>query len=281
MTEWHVPTDVLSQFGSAPASLDDAVAASVETHLIACTTCRVGLTELVPPDQHRIVQQSWAEVVDRIDLPRRAFVERLLNVVGVRSDLARVVASSRALQLAWAAATAVVAVAAVVLSHLGDAADPFLVIAPLAPLAAVAATFAPTADPAGEVGVAAPMHGGGLVVIRTVAVLAPTFLILALAATGLPNVDIRSAAWVLPGLALSVGALSLGTRWRLEFAAVGLAFVWLAALAGLTVIEGARTVADLAPFAPVGQLAAVVLATIAALVLSRRIHLYSTLEVAR
>ena len=68
--------------------------------------------------------------------------------------------------------------AAVAASRSVDDSRPFLALAPLVPLAGVAVSFGPAPDPAGEAGLATPMHGAGLVLRRPIAVLATSLIVL-------------------------------------------------------------------------------------------------------
>jgi len=274
-TAWHAPPVVLARFARDPAGLDDVTASSIEGHLVACSACRTQLAAAAPLD----IGASWDAIADRIDRPRRPLVERLLERLGVGGAFGRLVVATPALQLAGLATIAGLAFAAALLSRSADAGGPFLVLAPLVPLAAVAATFAPAADPAGETGVATPLHGAGLALRRAALVIGTTVVMLALAALSVPGVGLESAAWVLPALALALGSLALGTWWRVEACVAGLAVAWLVATASLWLVEARRLVlADTAVFNRSGQAAALVAVLVATAVLAARSDRYATLE---
>jgi len=252
--------------------------ASIEGHLVACSACRVGLAAATAPSY---IAASWDAVADRIDRPRPSLVETFLERMGVGGGLARLVVATPALQFAGLAAVAGLAVAAVILSRSADAGGPFLVLAPLLPLAAVAATFTPAANPGGEAAVATPLHGAGLALRRAAIVLATTVMVLGLAAVGLPGIGMESAAWVLPALALALGSLALGTWWRVEICAGGLAAAWLVVTFSWRLTDGRHfSVGDTAVFRTTGQSGALGLALLATVILAARSDRYATLEAA-
>lgn len=272
---WHAPANLLARFAAEPGLIDDVTAASLETHLVACSACRAHLAAAAPLD----AAASWEAVADRIDRPRASLAERLLERLGVGGGLARLVSATPALRLAGLAVIAGLAAAAVALAREADAGGPFLVLAPLVPLAVVAATFAPAADPAGEAGVATPLHGAGLALRRASVVLGMTFVLLGLASVGVPGLGLESAAWVLPALALALGSLALGTWWRVEHCVAGLASSWLATIASLRLVEGRQfALGESAVFTTSGQVTALAVALLATAILTTRSDRFATLE---
>ena len=275
---WHVPPALLAGFADDPGAVDDITAASIDAHLLACADCRRALTAAAPA----LAATSWAAVADRIDRPRSTVLERLLRRLGVGSGTIRLLAATPALQAAGLVAVAVVAVAAGVLSRTAGADGIFLVFAPLVPLAAVAASFASATDPAGEAGVGTPLHGAGLVLRRASAILAVNLGLLGAAALALPDLGPSAAAWVLPSLALALGALALGTWLRAEVAVATLAGGWLLTVWSLWWLAGHHVaVADSATFTASGQLAALAAVAAAVIVLVARRDRFATLEVFR
>jgi hypothetical protein len=266
-TTWHAPSRVLERFAADPAALDDVTAASVEAHLVACAECRQKVAAAVPA----LVDESWAAIVDVIDRPHPNLAERVLERLGLPSTTARLLGPTLPLRAAGLVATLVVAAGAATLSRTTGADGPFLVIAPLAPLATIAAAFAPVADPGGEAGAATPMYGARLAVRRAVAVLSVTFVALGAASLALPNLSSSAAAWVLPGLALTLTALALSTWIRLELAVWWLGTTWLGVVVLLRWGQGWGTAIDAVPlFDPIGQAAAAVVAAAAVSVLVSR-----------
>lgn len=273
--DWHAPPGLLTRFAADPSAIDDTTAASLEAHLVGCAVCRRAISGAADPAQ---ITASWNAVAERIDVPRQHLVLRLLCRIGIDSALARILAATPALQAAGLAAIVAVATAAAAASRTAGALGPFLLVAPLAPLAAVAAAFASSADPAGEAGVATPLHGVGLVVRRAAVVLGVTFATLGVAALALPDLGPRAAAWVLPGLALAVGAVALGTWVRIEAAVSILAAVWMIAVWTVWVVGHRGPVVDTATFTVAGQVASLAVAAVAAVVVAVRRDRFATLE---
>ena len=274
---WHVPTALLARFADDSGAVDDITAASIDAHLLACAECRQALTAAAAP---ALATTSWAAIADRIDRPRSTVLERFLQRLGMGSGTTRLLAATPALQAAGLAVVAAVAVTAGVLSRTAGADGIFLVLAPLVPLAAVAASFASAADPAGEAGVGTPLHGAGLVLRRTSAILAVNLGLLGAGALVLPDLGPSAAAWVLPSLALALGALALGTWLRAEVAVAALASGWLLTVWSLWWSAGHDVaVADSATFAASGQMAALAAVAAAVVVLVARRDRFATLEV--
>jgi len=276
--DWHAPPRLLTRFAADPNAIDSTTAASLEAHLVGCAECRRALSAAADPSA---VAASWDAIAERIDLPHEHLVLRLLGRVGIDSALVRIVAATPALQAAGLVAIVAVAAAAAVASRTAGAAGPFLLVAPLAPLAAVAAAFAPSADPAGEAGVATPLHGVGLVVRRAVAVLGVTFVTLGVAALALPDLGPRAVAWVLPGLALAVGSVALGTWVRIEAAVSILVAGWMFVVWTVWIAGERGPVVETATFAAAGQLASLAVVAGAAVLVVVRRDRFATLEVFR
>jgi hypothetical protein len=275
MSTWHAPPDALVRFATAPDALD-AAAASVEQHLMTCESCRAAVAAAAPEDTQA---RSWAAIADVIDRPPRSVAERVLGALGVRAGMARLVAGTRALRVAWAVAIVGLATAAVALARAGASDGPFLVVAPLLPLVAVLVGFLPVGDPGGEAGTATPLHGAALTARRIVAVVAPAFAVAAIASLVVPDVTAGTPVWLLPGLALALGSLALSTYIRLTTAAGLLAAVWLAVLAVPAAAARGLAVDDAVVFGAAGQVACVCVAVGAATLTYARRSRFATLEV--
>lgn len=276
---WHVPSDVIARFADDPTRLDPATGSSVETHLVACRPCRDQLNSFA--DQAWL-EASWAGVADRVDRPRRTALERLLDRAGMASGPARLISSTPGLRMASIAAVAVLTALAVLATRQTDSLGPFLTIAPLVPLAAIGITFAPVSDPIGEAGAATAVNGPRLTLIRVTAALATSLLVLAVGGLAVPQFGSTSFLWVIPGLALALGSLALGTWFPIERAVAGLAATWLIAVGAAWRLRGVGEPMSETPlFAPPGQLVLLTAAVVGALVLAARIDRYSTLEVRR
>ncbi|NWF24979.1 zf-HC2 domain-containing protein [Streptomyces sp. PKU-EA00015] len=105
-----------------------------------------------------------------------------------------------------------------------------LLVAPLVPLAGVGLSYGRHADPLYEIAVSTPSGGLRLLLTRTAAVLtAGVPLLTAIGALLPPGAGGPGAvAWLLPGLALTLAALALGTYVGCRTAATALAAGWLA-----------------------------------------------------
>ncbi len=276
-TTWHAPPDTLARFARQPEAIDEVTASSIEQHLIGCGECRAVVAGAADPD---VLRHSWEELVDVIDRPTHTFAERALTRLGMPSDLARVVGSTPGMRLAWFATTVLLAAAAIAVARDNGTDAPFLVLAPLVPLGAVLLAFLPTEEPGGEAAAATPMYGATLVMRRVLAVLLPTFVILAVAGLAQPNLASGGALWVLPGLALVLGSLAMATFVRVTVAAGTLAVAWLTVLSSASVLDGRRVpLAHTAVFEAGGQSAALALALVAAAAVYARRDRFSTMEV--
>lgn len=172
--------------------------------------------------------------------PRRA------RAVGGR--LGRIVwAAGPALRGAWTGAVLLVAVGALALAYGGgsDSARPLLLaLAPVVPVAGVALSYGRYADPLYELAATSPSGGLRLLLTRTAAVLTVSVPLLTVAGLLLPAAGPRlpqapaAAAWLLPGLALTLAALALSgyTGCRTGSAVVGGG--WLLALAAPVLAAG-------------------------------------------
>jgi hypothetical protein len=271
MNGWHADQEQLARFATAPETLDELTAASLEAHLLDCDACRRTVTAAVDP---LVAAASWDAIADRIDQPRRAVAERVLARF-VTDHVARVVGATPALRLSWLAGVVAVVAAAVMTARQTGTDTPFLALAPLIPLAGVAAAFGPGPDPAGETALATPLFGAGLLLYRAAAVLATSLVVLAAGSLALPGLELRAIGWVLPALGLTFAALALCT-WLSPFPAIAVAAVgWLVTLQSVAVgASSLRGVADSALFDAAGQTAFAALTVLAAvMVANRRQHL--------
>ncbi|WP_327220545.1 zf-HC2 domain-containing protein [Streptomyces cyaneofuscatus] len=206
------------------------------------------------------------------------------------SRAARVVwAAGPALRGAWLVALVVVALGAVALSYgagLGASVRPLLLVtAPVLPLAGVALSYGLHADPLYEIATSTPSGGLRLLLTRAAAVLAVSVPALTLAGAVLPVAagGPGAAAWLLPGLALTIAALALGSfvGGRRGAAAVGaawLAFVVAPATAGGP--AGAALMAGASPYfaGPAVQSGWAAGAVVCALLLAARRRSFDHLE---
>ncbi|MFF5918578.1 zf-HC2 domain-containing protein [Streptomyces flavochromogenes] len=153
-----------------------------------------------------------------------------------------------------------------------------LALSPVLPLAGVAVSYGRHADPLYEITAATPSGGLRLLLTRTAAVLAVCVPLLTAGGALLPPVAgfPGAAAWLLPGLALTLATLALGSFVGCRAAAATLGGGWLLAVTGplLGPVDTAASATALALYfsgpAAQGGWAAAALACAALLVLRRR-----------
>jgi hypothetical protein len=260
---WHAQDSIIAAYVSG--RIDDAAAASLETHLLACEACRGAVSGRVDPTA---MDRVWAGVRETIDRPAPGLGERALVRVGIREDLARLLATTPALRASWLGAVAATLLFSVVASRaLGGDPLPFLSLAPLVPVAGVAIAFGRPIDPAWELTLSTPTGGFSLMLIRSAAVLATSVVLAGAAALALPGAGWSMVAWLLPALCLTVLSLAASSTGVATTVAAGIVgTVWVTA-----VLLAARLADEpLAAFAPGAQAAFAALALLASIVVAVR-----------
>ncbi|MFC9623190.1 zf-HC2 domain-containing protein [Streptomyces sp. NPDC056930] len=185
---------------------------------------------------NRRVRLPGAVLNDRVRLPR-AVLNRRVRLPGAATRAGRLLwAAGPALRGAWLLALVLVAVGALALAYgagLGAATRPLLlVIAPVLPLAGVVVSYGRHTDPMHEITAATPSGGLRLLLTRTAAVLGVSIPALTLAGAALPpsGAGPGPAAWLLPGLAMTLAALALGSYVGCRTGASSVAVAWAAAV---------------------------------------------------
>lgn len=200
---WHADRHLLERY--ADGRIDDVTASSLEAHLVACAACRDGIAPHAPASR---LSANRDAVMAALDAPTPGPLERLLTRAGLGAGTARLLTATPTLRASWLASVAMaLAFAVVAANRPGGAPLLFLALAPLVPVVAVSIAFSRTLDPSSEVVEATPVAGLRLLLMRTVASLAPSVLLAAVASSFLEDLGRSSAMWLLPALALS--ALSL------------------------------------------------------------------------
>ena len=272
---WHANGQLLADYASG--EIEDASAFSLEAHLLACDRCRAEVTAAVDPDR---VSGTWAAVNASLDAPRPGPVEWTIIRLGVRPHLARLLAATPALRLSWLSAVVMTLAFSVAAAYGGQGERGqlvFLLVAPLLPVAGVAAAFSPGADPAAELSLASPYGGFRLLLVRTVAVMAATTTLAAVAAVALPGLDLLAAAWLVPALALSVTCLAVGTFLRPVTAAATVAVMWVVGVLATELVRAGSVRAFFSPgsiesgaFRASGQLLFLFVTIVAAAIVAAR-----------
>jgi hypothetical protein len=224
-TPWHADTEALRDYAAGRTSLP--LAASLEAHLIHCTSCRTALR--AEADQTQLAR-VWERVVDDVLSGPSPRAERLALRLGMAERDALVAASAPRVRGAWLLAVLLCALLGVVAVSFADtwATFIFLTVAPLLPVGAVGLAYGQDADPIWETTLATPSDPVRLLVVRSIAVLAVAVPVLLVGAMLLPGPSWAAAAWLLPALAGTALTVALSTWFTVSRAALGVAAAWLA-----------------------------------------------------
>ncbi|WP_046508662.1 hypothetical protein [Streptomyces odonnellii] len=247
---WHVDDALAAAYAAGSAPEPDAW--SLEKHVESCGACAVRVSAAVrrgaagpvlaevraavltaaarPSAPH--VGRAAARPAPHMGAPRTGLVARVLWAAGP------------ALRGSWLVALVLVAAGAVGLAYgagFAGARPLLLALAPVLPLAGVAVSYGQHVDPMYEIGASSPGGGLRLLLTRTAAVLAVSLPLLTLTGAVLPaSAEVPgAAAWLLPGLALTLAALVLGSYVGCRTAAGAVAAAWAGALA-VPVLGAAR-----------------------------------------
>ncbi|MER5358678.1 zf-HC2 domain-containing protein [Streptomyces sp. NPDC002785] len=256
MTHWHVGAELAERYAAGSVAETDAW--SLEKHVETCGGCAARVSAAVRG------RQEAAALLDGVRAGVLAAVaaETTPESGPVQSDPVRFLASATgsvlngrlrlpgaatrtgrllwaagpALRGAWLLALVLVAVGALALGYgagLGAATRPLLlVIAPVLPLAGVVVSYGRHTDPMHEITAATPSGGLRLLLTRTAAVLGVSIPVLTVAGAALPPsvAGPGPAAWLLPGLAMTLAALALGSYIGCRSGASSVATAWAAAV---------------------------------------------------
>ena len=257
MTTWHADPNDLAAYGAGDD--DPVLAASVETHLLRCADCRATLARTATAAD---TERRWDSLSAVVDSPRSA-------------PLARLGVATRPLRAAWLLAALLVLLVPVVPALVTGRGLPtlLLALAPIAPSLAVVLAYRTSADPAGEMALAAPVAGLRIVSARALMVglvAAP----LGVAAALLLDQPLPVAlGWLLPGLAMSSLVLLAGTT-RVDPALVagvlGTAWALAVGMPAASRRASVDAVIDTVAGAPVQLLALAIAVAALALTVSRR-----------
>ncbi|MFE4373243.1 zf-HC2 domain-containing protein [Streptomyces sp. NPDC056835] len=229
---WHVSETLAGRYADGSAPEPDAW--SLERHIEACGACAGRVSAAVQGSAAGPVLAEVRGAVLAAVAPGPSAEPGSSRRVGFASRV--LWAAGPALRGSWLVALVLVAAAAVGLAYgagFAGARPVLLALAPVVPLAGVAVSYGRYADPMYEIGASTPGGGLRLLLTRTAAVLAASLPVLTLAGALLPVSAGApgAAAWLLPGLALTLAALALGSYVGCRTAAGAVAAVWAVALA--------------------------------------------------
>ncbi len=266
---WHVDGELRA--GYVAGSLSRARAASVEAHLLTCSSCRAAVAPSVGTER---LDRNLAATLDRVDQPQLHLIERVLLRLGAPERVTRVVMVTPSARAAWLIAIAVASVVAALADLGGDserATFAFLVAAPLLPLMGMTAVFSTRGDPARELVVAAPTPGFEVLLIRALAVLVPTVVLAAVISALVPERGWESVLWLLPSLGLTATTLALGSWFPLRRVAWTLGGAWVAGtVVSVRGVPRSEVIERCGAFRPLGQLVLMAVALVAGMVVVAR-----------
>jgi hypothetical protein len=211
----HPTPDLISRYADGDAAVDDVTVWAVEAHLESCAACRGRLAAAINPGTRDLLDRAADAIATGIDTGPGPARRRRLRRTGVTARF-----------LPWLATATGLVLASVALEQTFDSLPSLvLLVAPLAPLPPVAAVWSRRTDPAWELLATVARAGLGLLLLRTLAVLAAVLPVLALAGWSTGH---SPALWLLPCLAFTAGSLALGELVGVDRAALGLAAAWSA-----------------------------------------------------
>ncbi|WP_330240723.1 hypothetical protein [Streptomyces sp. NBC_00525] len=256
MTTWHVADHLARRYAAGTAPETDAW--SLEKHVESCAPCARRVTAAVRErgaaapllDEIRaaVLATAAAEGVPAEGVPAGRAPAADAGDAGPRGRGAwrRVTGARRFGRVLWAAGPAfrggwvgallLVVGAAVALAFGGgpdmQARPVLLLLAPVLPVAGVGLSYGRYADPMHEIIATSPGGGLRLLLVRTAAVLGTAVPVTALAWAVLPASAGGPGAlsWLLPGLALTLAALSLGSYVGCRAGSWAVAAAWAAAV---------------------------------------------------
>ncbi|WP_405675804.1 zf-HC2 domain-containing protein [Streptomyces sp. NBC_01511] len=269
---WHADAALAASYAAGSASEPDAW--SLEKHIETCGACAVRVSAAVRRGAAGPVLDDVRAAVlasVRPPAPSPASASAAPSATSAASTAASTApqvgrtarllwAAGPALRGAWLLAVVLVAAGAVALAYGADftgARPVLLALAPVLPLVGVAVSYRGSADPLYEIAASTPGGGLRLLLTRTAAVLAVSLPLLTVAGAVLPASPGApgAAVWLLPGLALSLAVLALGTYVGCRVAAAGISVVWVLAVTVPVLGPGAAWTASgaLAPTAALSE----------------------------
>ena len=263
---WHIDDQMLALY--MDGRLSEVPAFSLEAHVLACARCQRSVSDGVDSQRE---EQIWQRLLDSVGQSEPRPGERFLSGLGVPAHVARLVALTPSVGLSWVLSVVVALAFAVFASNGSGEPMPFLVLAPLLPVLGVAVSYQRRIDPLYEIGIASPVGGFRLMLVRATAVLMASIGVAAVAALGLPEIRF-SAVWLLPALFLTVLTLMLSTVMQTASAAVVASAIWVGGVITAEVITSK-------PYIAFGATAQLVFAVLAVLLMAALIGRRGSFEV--
>ncbi len=224
--EWHVDDAqivVYAQEGERSFAV-----ASIEAHLLECEQCRASLAAVRRADPQVANRQraAWDGVADRIDQPRRPFLD-FAPALQVSLGSLPLLGSTLGAALALVATLGAVGFAVPQSSVWVQ-----LALAPLVPMLAATVAFHPGTDPAGQLAASTALAGGRVPYMRAL-VATLLSLIAGLVASMFISLPIDTTlVWLLPGLAFATTVISIGTWVDPTRVAAALSLGWAVLVGG-------------------------------------------------
>jgi hypothetical protein len=240
----------------------------LETHLLACADCRRKVSDGVDSQRE---EQVWQRLLDSVGQPEPRPGERFLSALGVPAHVARLLALTPSVGLSWVLSVVAALAFAVFASYGFGEPMPFLVLAPLIPVLGVVVSYQRRLDPLYEIGIASPVGGFRLMLMRATAVLVTSIVVAAVASVGIPEIRF-SAVWLLPALFLTVLTLILSTVMQTASAAVVASAIWVGGVVTAEVVASE-------PYIVFGATAQLVFAVLAVLLMAGLIGRRGSFEV--
>ncbi|WP_213456616.1 hypothetical protein [Rhizomonospora bruguierae] len=236
---------------------------SVDHHVAECRECIVTLAELTDTAE---LARGWARLDRSLDEPRPGRFERLLRLLGLHEDLARIAATTPALHASWLGTAAFIMVGALLITRYAPAdvaGLAFLTTFPVLPVVGAALSFGPSLDPTYELTLVSPIGRFPIILLRTLSVLITLIGIAGLGSLAMPQQGLAAVAWMAPSLALTLVTIALTVKLEPRVAGACTAAAWAVcviatsnsdgtsvlltvegqlAVAGLVVVAGAAVV---------------------------------------
>lgn len=228
-TEWHADRALLTAY--VEGRLDAVLSASLEQHVDHCTTCR---TNVRPLADLPALDLAWDRIRTGVESPRRPWLVRQAQRVGLPEPTAVLLAATASLRVAWLSSAFVALGFTVAASMVGGGSLlwPFLLIAPLIPVLGVAAAYGPSDDPFETLAVTAPYGRTRLILVRTLAVLVTSVPGACLLGLAVPGPAWIAAAWLGPALAMVPLMLAMASYLGPRMSSAVVTILWCGVVIG-------------------------------------------------